>query len=539
MADSQRLTKVASRSTSPNLEGPLSAPKALSGSEASIAEVTPVSEARGRARRLSGAGAVMLFAFGGTACAHDQAVEIAPNSSRHAPVHSALATPGAVAQPSLALASPQVNIADVVEHVMPTVVNISLSKVAPAGGHRGSRNDPFFRFFGPGFRAPEQHASGMGSGVIVSGDGLILTNNHVVENARAIKVTLYDEREFDAEVVGSDPKTDMALLRLTKSPGSLQAIEFGDSHGVRLGEVVLAVGNPFGVGQTVTQGIVSAKGRANVGIVDYEDFIQTDAAINPGNSGGALVNMRGELVGINTAILSRSGGADGIGFAIPSNMAKGIMQSLLDHGSVQRGRLGVVIQDLNSDLAQAMGLKDTRGVLIGDVQPGSAAAKAGLKRGDVVLTVDGKSVPTTGKLRNAIALAGAGRDVALGLLRNGDAIQLVAKLGGEDEQEASAKPAAEPAASLALGLKVQPLTHDARQRFGVGSHILGGVIVRDVERGSSAARAGLRPGDVILEANRKSVKSPKDLSRQLEARKDRVLLLVFRSGQTLFVVLKD
>jgi serine protease Do len=442
-------------------------------------------------------------------------------------------------QPNLALAGPSVSIADVVERVMPMVVNISMTKAASASGPRGRRGqrDPFHHFFGPGQQPTERHGSGMGSGVIVSSDGLILTNNHVVENATDIRVTLYDKRDYEAEIVGRDAKTDMALLRLKGDHGPLSAFTFGDSASLRLGAVVLAVGNPFGLSQTVTQGIVSAKGRANVDIVDIEDFIQTDAAINPGNSGGALVNMRGELIGINTAILSRSGGADGIGFAIPSDMAKRVMDSLLEHGSVRRGRLGVVIQDLNTDLAEAMGLDDPRGVLVADVQSGTAADKAGLKRGDVIVTVEGKAVPNTGKLRTAIALAGAGQQVAIGLIRNGEAIQISAALGGEEKTETAEVAEATPA-SLSSGVEVQPLTSGNRQRYGIEEHVTTGVVVVQVTPGSAAAEAGLRRGDVILEANRKEVLTAAALRRSIKKSSKRALLLVSREGQTLFVVLK-
>ncbi len=445
----------------------------------------------------------------------------------------------AMPQPNLALATPGVSIADVVEHVMPTVVNISMTKTVPAVQHgpRGRGRDPFRNFFGPGQQAPERHSSGMGSGVIVSSDGLILTNNHVIDNAREIRVTLNDKRDYEAEIVGRDEKTDMALLRLKGDHGPLTPIRFGDSQGLRLGEVVLAVGNPFGLAQTVTQGIVSAKGRANVDIVDIEDFIQTDAAINPGNSGGALVNMRGELIGINTAILSRSGGADGIGFAIPSHMAKRVMTSLLEHGSVRRGRLGVVIQDLNTDLADAMGLDDPRGVLVADVQSGTAADTAGIQRGDVILTVEGRPVPNTGKLRTAIALAGAGKQVAIGLIRNGEAIQVSASLGGEETPKRSAEAEATPA-SLSSGIDVQPLTAANRERYGIEEHVTSGVVVASVTPHSPAAEAGLRRGDVILEANRKEVVTSAALRKSIKKSPKRALLLVSREGQTLFVVLK-
>ena len=487
----------------------------------------------------------MLFAYGGAACAHEQKAPTEPplrsaRTSLHAQ-HAFADDARVLPQPNLALATPGVSIADVVEIVMPTVVNISMTKTLPAsapGGGHGHRRDPFRNFFGPGHEPMERHSSGMGSGVIVSSDGLILTNNHVIANAKGIRVTLNDKRDYEAEIVGRDEKTDMAVLRLKGDHGPLQAIRFGSSATLRLGEVVLAVGNPFGLSQTVTQGIVSAKGRANVDIVDIEDFIQTDAAINPGNSGGALVNMRGELIGINTAILSRSGGADGIGFAIPSDMAKRVMDSLLEHGSVHRGRLGVVIQDLNTDLADAMGLDNPRGVLVADVQPSSAAAKAGIKRGDVILTVEGESVPNAGKLRTAIALAGAGNQVAIGLIRDGEAIQVSASLGGEEADERVTTPTVAPA-GLSSGVEVQPLTAANRQNYRIQDHVTTGVVVSQVDPGSPAAEAGLRVGDVILEANRKEVLTSAAFRQSMAKGPKRALLLVSRQGQTLFLVVKS
>ena len=253
---------------------------------------------------------------------------------------------------------------------------------------------------------PERENS-LGSGVIVRKSGVILTNNHVIEGASKIRVTLSDGRDFDAEVVGADPKSDIAVIKMLKPPKDLAPIALGDSDSLRLGEMVVAIGNPFGLGHTVTMGIVSAKGRANVGIVDYEDFIQTDAAINPGNSGGALIDLQGRLIGINTAIASRSGGYQGIGFAVPSNMARAVMNSLLKHGRVVRGWLGVAIQPVTKDLQRAMGLKTTKGVLISDVMQDSPAARSGIKRGDVI-ELAGETLRDPVHLRNRVAAAGSG-----------------------------------------------------------------------------------------------------------------------------------
>ncbi len=378
------------------------------------------------------------------------------------------------------------SIADVAERALPSVVNISLTKLSRL---QAPAMFPFF--FGPGpgqgqqGQQGERREQGMGSGVIVSSDGYVITNNHVVEDAQDIKVTLNDRREFDAEVVGTDPKSDVALIRLKDAPGGLRPIQIGDSSALRLGDVVLAIGNPFGVGQTVTMGIVSAKGRADVGIVDYEDFIQTDAAINPGNSGGALIDTEGRLVGINTAILSRSGGYQGIGFAIPTNMAIPIMESLKKYGKVTRGWLGVSIQDVDKELSHAMKLPTTEGVLIADVQPGSPAGRSGLKRGDVVTKVDAKPVTTTGQLRNAIASSGANRKVTLELYRDGK-LQTLAVSLGESPNDAPAARAAPAGAPHQPGVQ-RPRARRARARNAPGVRHRGW-------RDEGCGRHGRRPG---------------------------------------------
>lgn len=312
---------------------------------------------------------------------------------------SSSSTTIAAPTPAIARVGGDVEISDVAERVVAGVVNIASEKVVRETGGPPQFgplfNEPFFRHFfggppGPGSRPQERRENSLGSGVIVSHDGVVLTNNHVIENADKIRVALADGRELDAEVVGRDPESDLGVLKLKGELKDLKPLVFGDSDTLRLGQVVLAIGNPFGIGQTVTMGIVSAKGRASVGIVQYEDFIQTDAAINPGNSGGALVNMHGELVGINTAIISRSGGYQGVGFAIPTKMARPIMESLLQHGKVARGWLGVAIQDVTPELREALGVGAEKGVLLSDVTPGSPADKGGLKRGDIVLKLNGQ-----------------------------------------------------------------------------------------------------------------------------------------------------
>ena len=314
---------------------------------------------------------------------------------------------------------------EVTKATKPAVVNISTTKVVRFRGAPYSPffNDPFFRrFFGDDFfrefRAPrEQREQSLGSGVIVSQDGYIVTNNHVVEGASEIRVLVGDQREFKGRVVATDPRTDVAVVKIAGH--GLPTIPWGDSDRLQVGEWVLAIGNPFGLNQTVTAGIISATGRANVGIADYEDFIQTDAAINPGNSGGALVNVRGELIGINTAIFSRSGGYMGIGFAIPSNMVREVMEDLIKRGKVTRGWLGVHIQLLAPDLAKKFGLKEAHGVLVGEVSGGSPAAKAGMNRGDVILELAGKRVEDPEHLRNEVARTEPGKRIPVKIWRGG------------------------------------------------------------------------------------------------------------------------
>jgi serine protease Do len=465
-------------------------------------------------------------------------------------------TPAAAAEPPVQAVSPArilphpalsvnkngVSISDVAERVLPSVVNIALTKVSRARAPRSPMfDDPTFRhFFGPPGEQPrERREQGLGSGVIVSRDGIVLTNNHVVEGADEIKVTTSDRREFEATVVGSDPKSDLAVIKLKGDVSSLSPVEIGDSSQLRLGDVVLAIGNPFGVGQTVTMGIVSAKGRADVGIVDYEDFIQTDAAINPGNSGGALIDMEGKLVGINTAILSRTGGYMGIGFAIPSNMARPIMESLQKNGRVVRGWLGVGIQDIDQELARALRLPSRNGVLISDVSSDSPAAKAGVQRGDVVLKVEGQPVDSSGQLRNAIATAGAQKKVRLEILRDGKPLTLDVGLGEmQDVASAGAPPGGNRPAPSLDGLTLETLNDLNRRRFQVPSEVGSGVVVLDVARNSAAARAGLRPGDVLLEVNKQRIDGVEKFKDVYGKSKGATLLVVSRQGRAIFMVVR-
>ncbi len=444
---------------------------------------------------------------------------------------------GLLPHPAFALAQTggdAASIADVAEKTTPSVVAVTSERVSK----RPPMPHMFGPFFGPPGGTPEkQH--GLGSGVIVSGDGIVLTNNHVVEDASEIKVTTIDNQEYEAEVVGTDAKSDLAVLRIKGNPTGLKPITFGDSSQLRLGDVVLAIGNPFGVGQTVTMGIVSAKGRADVGIVDYEDFIQTDAAINPGNSGGALVNMRGELVGVNTAILSRSGGYQGIGFAIPTNMAQPIMQSLLKDGKVARGFLGIGIQELTPELAQALSVPKGDGVLVTEVHPGSAAEKAGLKQGDVVLEVDGKAVKTTGQLRNRIAASGADKPVILLLQRGEKRVTAKVTLGHLPDADAKVSAGKAPKSEDALGMELSELTPQIANRLGIDpKQASGKVVISGVSPGSAAADAGLRAGDVLSEINQRKVSSVAAAKKAIRASKGNLLLLVERGGNSRFVVVK-
>ena len=433
------------------------------------------------------------------------------------------------------------SIADVVEKVVPSVVSISSTRVTRM--RQMPFEDPFFRFFfgpGQGGNSREQREQGLGSGVIV-GNGLVVTNNHVVDQADEVKVATYDNRQFDAKVVGSDPKTDLALLQLKGDTKGLKPIALGDSGRLRLGDVVLAIGNPFGVGQTVTMGIVSAKNRSDLGIEDYEDFIQTDAAINPGNSGGALVDMEGNLVGVNTAILSRSGGNVGIGFAIPSNMARPIVDSLMSHGKVVRGWLGVAIQPLDTDMAKALNLPENSGVLVSDVTKDTPAAKAGVRRGDVIMSVNDRKVRTTGELRNAIAGAGATQTVRLRLMREGKELMLgvaLVEMPGKSPEQGSDMTGGSSKAAPELGLQMQPLTPEWKNKLQVPAEVTQGVVITDLNPSSDAARAGMRPGDVVLEINRQRVATTADLQRLWQGSKGNILALVLRKGTTNYLVIK-
>ncbi|MDR4467622.1 MAG: DegQ family serine endoprotease [Nitrospira sp.] len=401
-------------------------------------------------------------------------------------------------------------------------------------------DDPFFRrFFGEElqrrFRQPRDFPQeGMGSGVIVSADGYIVTNNHVVEHADEIDVTLADKRTFKAKVIGTDPKTDVAVIKIEAT--GLPILPWMDSGRLEVGELVLAVGSPFGLTQTVTMGIISAVGRANMGIVDYEDFIQTDAAINPGNSGGALVNLHGELVGINTAIFTRTGGHMGIGFAIPSNMVRTVMDSLIKHGKVVRGWLGVSIQELTPDLAKEFGVSETTGALVADVMEDSPATKAGLERGDIITELNGKPVNDPTHLRTLVADSAPGTKVTITLLRDKRRKSLDVTLGELPKDESAQAKSEDAKGKHALaGVQVGPLSREEAREL----RIKGGVVVRRIDPSSLAAQAGLQEGDVVREVNRQAVTSVTGFEQQvgmLKA-KEGVLLLVSRRQTTLYLAI--
>jgi serine protease Do len=431
---------------------------------------------------------------------------------------------------------------EIASGISPSVVNISTTKVmkrelAPLF------DDPFSEFFSPfrDFKMPKKwKEQSLGSGVIVSPDGYIITNNHVVEQADEIRVTLVDKRSFKAKVIGADNKTDVAIVKIDAE--NLYAVQWGDSDKLQVGEFVLAIGNPYGLSHTVTMGIISAVGRANVGIADYEDFIQTDAAINPGNSGGPLVNTKGELIGINTAIFSRSGGYQGIGFAVPSNMARLVMDQLIQKGKVTRGWLGVTIQEITPELSQKFGLKAAKGALVGDVAKGSPAEKGGLKRGDVILEFNGRKVGDVGNLRNMVAQSKVGADIPMTILRSGKeyALHVTTAELPKDVSDAAPESTPEDTAFEGLaGLNVIELTGEISRQLGLPRDEKGVVVVR-VDPGSSVEEAGLRKGDVVQEVDRKKVSGLADYNRIVADIRsgDTVLMFVNRGGKKFYVTAK-
>ena len=415
-------------------------------------------------------------------------------------------------------------LAPMLEKTTPAVVNIStMGKVIVRDPFF---DDPFFRRF---FDVPEQRRerriSGLGSGVIVDAkDGYIVTNSHVIDKAEDIVVTLEDGQRFNARVIGKDPGADIAVIQIDAE--HLTEIALGDSDSLRQGDFVVAIGNPFGLGQTVTSGIVSALGRSGLGIESYEDFIQTDASINPGNSGGALVNLHGELIGINTAIYGSGGGNIGIGFAIPVNMARQIISQLVEHGEVRRGRLGFVVQDLTPELAEAFGVARKKGVVVARVAAKSPAQKAGIKVGDVIIAVNGREVDNSAQVRNEIGLLRVGSEVEIEVLRDGKTRSLTASVGRHTTYTVSGKMLSKKLA----GAKFSEAQEDPSRRAAAGIEV--------VQARGKAAAAGLRKGDIVISVNRERVKTIKDMKAAIKKNPEALLLNIQRDTRGLFILIR-
>ncbi len=433
--------------------------------------------------------------------------------------------------------------AQVVKEAKPAVVHISVESTArrPAEVEEFF-NHPFFeRFFGPQFRfqepnRPQRRQFGAGSGFLISADGHILTNNHVVENAEKMTVTLADNSKVEAKLIGTDPQSDVALIKIDV-PQELPTLPLGDSDALDVGEWVIAIGNPFGLNQTVTVGVVSAKGRSRVGINEYENFIQTDAAINPGNSGGPLLNIYGQVIGINSALYSRTGGYMGIGFAIPINMVKSIEDQLQKHGKVTRGWLGVIIQDVTQELAESFGLKRAEGILVSEAQPDSPAAKAGIKQGDVILKLDDTTLKDVADLRNRIALTIPGTTVTLQIIRGGTTMDIDVMIGEQPADFGIAQGRDGDGVLGGFGLVLQELTPELAEQLGYQDRQ--GVVISEVQPNSPAERAGLRSGQLIEEVNKVKVANLRELQQVLSrsSQNDRVLLRVRFGNFSQYVVL--
>jgi Do/DeqQ family serine protease len=486
--------------------------------------------ARALGKRRGGIGLVLLIAL-------VSFVSISCNRSGATPMSPVSRVPDGL---------PQNSYADVVSRVAPAVVTIRADRRVRNPQQFPFADDPFFRdLFGNRGQQQQPRESlerALGSGVIVSGDGYIITNHHVVDGAEQIKIELSDGRTLDAKLVGSDPPSDLALLKVSQT--GLPSLQPGDSDKVRIGDVALAIGNPLGIGQTVTMGIISAKGRqTGLGSGNFEDFLQTDAPINQGNSGGALVNTNGELIGINSQIIGgQTGGNIGIGFAIPSNMVRNVMDQLSKTGKVRRGQLGVSVRRVDSDMAQSLGMSDTKGVIVNSVVPGSAAEHAGIRQADVITELDGTPVNDSNAFRNHIASTAPGSEVTLTLLRDNREQKIRATLGEvkADSTAAEEGRGSEPGATGQgkLGLTVVPLTPDiaAELKLSAGTP---GVVIDSVEPAGPGAAAGLARGDVIQEVNRQAVRSAADLSSVIDKNGSKpALILINRRGTTIYVTIR-
>jgi serine protease Do len=442
----------------------------------------------------------------------------------------------------------RVSYADVVDKSSPAVVRIFAErKVKQESQQFPFADNPFFRDIIPQMRQQPQRPPverGLGSGVIVSGDGTVLTNHHVIDGAEKITVTMQDNKIFQAKIIGSDPPSDLAVLKIEAA--NLPFLNFSNSDNVRVGDIVLAIGNPLGIGQTVTAGIISAKGR-RTGLSDgsFEDFLQTDAPINRGNSGGALVNLTGELIGINSQIVSDSGGGGniGIGFSIPSNMAKSVMEQLIKDGKVRRGMLGVNIQNITPEVAKSLELTDVKGVIVSNVRPGSSADKAGIKRGDIITAINGETIDDSNVLRNKVAGTLPGTDIKVSVLRDGKQEELTAKLDEFNVEGAKTKNTENDkknnldnqSENGKLGLSLQPLTPQIAKQLELPADTQG-LVVMDVDPNGAAAEEGITRGDVILEVNRKAVATTDDFQSALDKSGSKpILMLVSRKGQTIYL----
>ncbi len=448
-----------------------------------------------------------------------------------------------ISGPAAYSAPPPASFADLADSVKDVVVNISTTQVlkespmqpfmAPNSPFREFFGDEFFKRFFRDMPQGQMKTHALGSGFIIDEDGLIFTNNHVVEKADEIKIKTYSGKEYDAKVVGRDPKTDIALIKITADGKLPKAAKLGDSNAIRVGDWVMAVGNPFGLGNTVTAGIISAKGRI-IGAGQYDDFLQTDAAINPGNSGGPLFNMNGEVVGLNTAIVAQG---QGIGFATPINMAKDILAQLKT-GKVVRGWLGVMIQDITPELAESFGITETKGVIIADIVPDSPADKAGLKRGDIVKSLNGKTIDNANMLSRSVAALGPESTATIQLIHEGKTKDVKVTIGTMPEETPDQKRGTAKTES-AFGISVQNITPELAQKFSLDENETG-VVITELKPGTAAAEARLRPGDVVKEANRQKVQNARDWKQITQKMKkgETLLLLVKRGANTFYVAIK-